>query len=148
MAALAVIRKHWQLIIFIACLLIFIFLVMKFITVLAPFLIGLIIAYLLLPIVLWLEKHLPGGKKHPGLKRISIIIGVYFVGLLIVAGAVFYIFTVVTSTASLLFQNLPQLISNVVAQIQRLMAAIRLEVPASVLQQYDQAIQRCRGHGG
>jgi len=137
----AVIRKHWQLIIFIAVMLIFIWLIMKFITVFAPFLVGLIIAYLLLPIVLWLEKHLPGGKKHPGLKRISVIILVYFVGLLIVAGAVFYIFTVVTSTASILFQNLPQLISNVVAQIQGFLAAIRLQVPASVLQQYDQAIK-------
>jgi predicted PurR-regulated permease PerM len=137
----ALIRKHWQLITFIAILLIFIWLILKFITVVAPFLIGLIIAYLLLPIVGWLEKRLPGGKKHPGLKRISIIIGVYFIGLLIIAGAVFYIVTVVNSTTSLLWQNLPQLISNMVAQIQGLMAAIRLKVPASILQQYDQAIE-------
>ena len=136
----AVIKKNWQLIAFIAILLIFIWLIMKFISVVAPFLIVLIIAYLLLPIVRWLEKHLPGGKKHPGLKRISIIVGIYFIGLLIIAGALFYIFTVVNSTTSLLWQNLPQLISNTVAQIQGLMAAIRLEVPASMLQQYDEAI--------
>jgi predicted PurR-regulated permease PerM len=136
----AVIRKHWQLIIFIASLLIFIWLIMKFITVFAPFLIGLIIAYLLMPIVRWLEKRVPGGKKYPGLKRVSIIIGVYFIGVLIIAGIIFYIVTVVSSTASLLFQNLPQLISNVVAQIQGFLAAIRLQVPASMLQQYDQAI--------
>jgi predicted PurR-regulated permease PerM len=137
----AVIRKNWHLIIFIACLLIFIFLVMKFITVMAPFLIGLVIAYLLLPIVVWMEKHLPGGKRHPGLKRIFIIIGVYFVGLLVIAGAVFYLVTVITGTASVLFQNLPQLISNIVARIQGWLAAIRLDVPASLLQQYDQTIQ-------
>ena len=144
----AVIRKHWQLITFIICLLLFVWLIWKFISVFAPFLIGLIIAYLLLPIVLWLEKHLPGGKKHPGLKRISIIIGVYFVGLIIIAGMVFYMFTVISSTTSLLWQNLPQLISDIVAQIQGFLAAIRLEVPASMLQQYDQTIEECRCHGG
>jgi predicted PurR-regulated permease PerM len=135
-----VIKEHWQLITFIICLLIFIGLIMKFITVFAPFIIGLIIAYLLLPIVRWLEKRLPGGKKHPGIKRILIIIGVYFIGLLIIAGLIFYIFTVVSNTTSLLWQNLPQLFTNTVNQIQGFLAAIRLEVPASMLEQYDQAI--------
>ena len=111
------------------------------ISVVLPFLIGLIIAYLLMPVVRWLEKHLPGGKKHPGLKRISIIIGIYFIGLVTIAGMVFYMITVVNSTTSLLWQKLPQLISDIVAQIQGLMAEIRLEVPASMLQQYDQTIK-------
>jgi predicted PurR-regulated permease PerM len=137
----AVIKKHWQLITFILSLLLFVWLIGKFITVVLPFIIGLILAYLLLPIVRWLEKHLPGGKKHPGLKRIFIIFGVYFVGLIVVAGMVFYMFTVISSTTSLLWQTLPQLISNLVAQVQGFMAAIRLDVPASMLQQYDQTIE-------
>jgi predicted PurR-regulated permease PerM len=49
-------------------------------------------------------------------------------------------FTVISSSASLLWQSLPQLISGIVAWIQGLMANIRLEVPASLLQQYDQTI--------
>ncbi|MDO8578138.1 MAG: AI-2E family transporter [Dehalococcoidales bacterium] len=133
-------RKHWQLITFIISLLLLVWLIWKFIIIVAPFLIGLIIAYLLLPIVRWLEKHLPGGKKHPGLKRISIIIGVYFIGLIIIAASAFYMFTVVSSSASLLWQNVPQMISNIIAWIQKLMATVRLEVPASMLQQYDQSI--------
>jgi predicted PurR-regulated permease PerM len=137
----AVIRKHWQLITFILCLLVFFWLIWKFISVLAPFLIGLIIAYFLLPIVRWLEKHLPGGKKHPGIKRIFIIIGVYFVALIIIAGVVFYMFKTITSSTSLLWQNLPQLISDIVSRIQSFMAAIRLDVPASMVQQYDSTIQ-------
>ncbi|MFH0768327.1 MAG: AI-2E family transporter [Chloroflexota bacterium] len=136
----AVIRRHWRLITFIISLLLFVWLIWKFISVVLPFIVGLIIAYLLLPLVRWLEKHLPGGKKHPELKRISIIIGVYFIGLVIIAGMLFYMFTVVSSSASLLWQNLPQLISDVVERIQSLMATIRLEVPASMLQQYDQTI--------
>jgi predicted PurR-regulated permease PerM len=105
-----------------------------------PFIVGLIIAYLLLPIVRWLERHLPGYKKHPGAKRISVIIGVSFVALIVIAGLLFYIYTVVSSSASSLWQNLPQLISGIVSWIQDLMAKIRLGVPASLLQQYDATI--------
>jgi predicted PurR-regulated permease PerM len=137
----AVIRKHWQLITFIICLLLFVWLIWTFISVVLPFIIGLIIAYLLLPIVHWLEKHLPGGKKYPGAKRVSIIIGVYFIALIIIAGLVFYLFTVISSSTLLLWQSLPQLISDIVARIQGFMAAVRLEVPASMLQQYDQTIE-------
>jgi predicted PurR-regulated permease PerM len=136
----AVIRKHWRLITFIISLIIFVWLIWQFISVVLPFIIGLIIAYLLLPIVRWLEKHLPGGKKHPGAKRISIIIGVYFIALIIIAGMVFYAFTVVSSSTSRLWENLPQLISGIVAWIQDFMAKIRLEMPASMLKQYDQSI--------
>lgn len=135
------IKKHWQLITFIICLLIFVWIIWKLISVVLPFLIGLIIAYLLLPIVRWLEKHLPGRKKHLGAKRISIIIGIYFVGLIMIAGMVFYLYTAISSSTSLLWQNLPQLISDIVAQVQGFMAAVRLEVPASMLEQYDQTIE-------
>jgi predicted PurR-regulated permease PerM len=134
------VRRHWRLITFIICLLLFIWIIWHFISVILPFIIGLIIAYLLLPVVRWLERHLPGSKKHPGAKRISIIIVVYFVGLVVIAGLLFYIFTVVNSSASLLFQNLPQFISGIITWIQDLMAKIRLGVPASMLQQYDETL--------
>jgi predicted PurR-regulated permease PerM len=135
------VKKHWQLLTFFTILIVFVWLILQFISVIAPFLIGLIIAYLLLPLVRWLEKHLAGGKRHPELKRISIIIGVYLISLLVLAGAIFYIATIINSTTTALWQNLPQLISNVVAWIKDQLAEVRLEVPASLLQQYDQAIQ-------
>jgi predicted PurR-regulated permease PerM len=135
-----ILRRHWRLITFIISLLVFVWLIWKFISVILPFIIGLIIAYLLLPIVRWLERHLPGGKKHPGIKRISIIIGIYFVTLILISAAVFYLFTVVTSSVALLWQNSPQLISDVIGWVQNLMTKIRLEIPASMLEQYDQTI--------
>jgi predicted PurR-regulated permease PerM len=135
-----VIKRHWRLITFIICLLIFAGIVWKFISVLLPFIFGLIIAYLLLPVIRWLEKHLPGGKKHPGPKRISIIIGVYFVALIIIAAALFYAFTVVRSSTTSLWETLPQTISSIVTWVQDFLAKMRLGVPASMLAQYDQTI--------
>lgn len=136
----AAIKKNWQLITFIVCLLIFVWIIWMLISVVLPFLIGFVIAYLLLPVVRWFEKHLPGGKKHPVAQRIFIIIGIYLIALMLIVGIVFYIITVVNSTASLLWQNLPELISALVDRIQGLLSAIRLEVPSSLLQQYDTAI--------
>jgi predicted PurR-regulated permease PerM len=135
-----VIKQHWRLITFIICLLIFAAIVWKFISVLLPFIFGLIIAYLLLPLVRWLEQHLPGGKKHPGPKRISIIIGVYFIALIILAAALFYAYTVIRSSTASIWQSLPDTISSVVAWFQSLLAKIRLDIPASMLAQYDQTI--------
>ncbi len=137
----ATIRKHWQLIAFIVSFVLVVWLIWKFIGVVLPFIVGFAIAYLLLPMVRWLEEHIPGGKKHPGSKRVSIIIGIYFIAVVVIAGSAFYLITIVSSSASLLWQNLPQLVSGVVARIQGLMAAIRLEVPASMLLQYDETIQ-------
>jgi predicted PurR-regulated permease PerM len=136
----AAIKRHWQLITFIISFLLVIWFVGQFISVVLPFLVGFAIAYLLLPVVRWLEKRLPGGKKRPGLKRVSVIIGVYFVTLILVAGALFYSYTVISTSASHLFQNIPQLISSLVPRVQSLLAAVRLHVPASFLEQYDQTI--------
>jgi predicted PurR-regulated permease PerM len=135
-----VIKRHWRLITFIICLLIFAVIVWKFISVLLPFIFGLIIAYLLLPLVRWLEKHLPGGKKHPGTKRISIILGVYFAALIIIAAALFYAFTTVSNSITSLWQTVPQTISSIVVWAQDFLVKIRLNVPSSMLAQYDQAI--------
>jgi predicted PurR-regulated permease PerM len=133
-------REHWRLITFIISLTIFIWLIWNLISIIIPFLIGLIIAYLLLPIVRWLEKHLPGGKKHPGAKRISIIVGIYFVALIIIAAMGFYMFMAISSSASLLWQNLPQLITGMVDGIENILANIRLQIPAGFHEQFDETI--------
>jgi len=136
----AVIKRHWRLITFIVCLVIFTAIIWKLIGVVLPFIIGLIIAYLLLPLVRWLEKHLPGAKKHPGFKRISIIFSVYLIALIIIAAALFYAFTVVRSSTAALWETLPQSMTNIVDWVKNFLAEIRLQVPASMLAQYDQTI--------
>lgn len=137
----AIIKKHWHLIVFVICLIILVWTISKLIGVVLPFLVGLIIAYLLLPVVRWLEKRLPGGKKHPGFKRISIIIGVYFASLIAMAGLAFYVYSVVSNSASQLWESMPAMITDLVARVQDLLAAVRLQVPESMQQQYDQTIK-------
>ena len=111
----AVIRKHWQLIIFILGLVFAFWLLWAMRSVLQPFDIGFILAYLLLPIIRWVEKHLlgAGGKpKLKQLKRISIIVVVYLLSLAIIGALIFYIVTIVGKAFGTLTQDASQIIPN------------------------------------
>jgi len=76
----AIIRRHWRLLVFILGLFLVFWLLWVLRSVLLPFIVGFILAYLMLPIIRWVEKRLPGAGKKPKLKqlkRISIIVVVY-----------------------------------------------------------------------
>jgi predicted PurR-regulated permease PerM len=133
-------KKHWRVITFVVVLILISIMLWQFINVLLPFLVGLILSFLLLPVVRWLENHIPDLKKHPETKRVLIIICIYIIGLIILAALLFYLLIVINSSAALLWQNLPDLVNRLIAQIQDYLAQIRLQIPASLLEQYDSAI--------
>jgi predicted PurR-regulated permease PerM len=63
-----------------------------------PFIVGFILAYLLLPIIRWFEKHLvavSGKPRLKQLKRITIIVVVYLLSLVVIGGVIFYIVIVI-----------------------------------------------------
>jgi predicted PurR-regulated permease PerM len=125
---------------FVMVLIILALIIWKLITVLLPFLIGLILAFLLLPAVRWLQKYIPGFKKHPNARRIISIVVIYVLGLIVLAALIFYMATTIRDSISLLWQNFPNIAKDFIFQIQNLLDRIRLNIPASFLQNYDNAI--------
>src|SRR4030042_5317456 len=94
----ALIKRNWHLIVFILGLVFFFWLIWMLRSVLLPFIVGFILASLLLPIIHWVEKHLPGAGKKPKLKQLKriAIIGVMCVLTLAVIGLlIFYTITLV-----------------------------------------------------
>jgi predicted PurR-regulated permease PerM len=82
-------RKYWRLIVFILGLIFVFWLIWALRNVLMPFIVGFILAYLLLPIIRWFERHLVGASGKPRLKqvkRISIIVVVYLLALVVIGG--------------------------------------------------------------
>jgi predicted PurR-regulated permease PerM len=80
-----------------------------------PFIVGLILASLLLPIIRWVEKHLTGVGKKPKLtqlKRISIIIIVYLLSLVVIGLLIFYTVTLIGKAMGSLTQDASQIIPN------------------------------------
>jgi predicted PurR-regulated permease PerM len=123
------VRKHWQLIVFILGLVFVFWLLWVLRSVLLPFIIGLILAYLLLPIIRWFEKHLHGvGKKprHKQLVRISIIVVVYLLSLAIIGLLLFNIITLVGQALGNLAQVASQIIPNSLDEIQNWLKSIPL----------------------
>src|SRR4030042_4351565 len=104
----ALIKRNWHLIVFILGLVFVFWLIWILRSVLLPFIIGFILAVLLLPIIRWVEKRLPGAGKKPKLKqlkRISIIVIVYLLSLAVIGLLIFYTITLVVNALGNLTQG-------------------------------------------
>jgi predicted PurR-regulated permease PerM len=134
------VRKHWQLIVFILGLAFVFWLLWVLRSVLAPFIVGFILAYLLLPIIRWVEKRLPGtGKeaKQKQLIRISVIVVVYLLTLAVIGLLVFYIVTLVGKAFGTLAQDASQIIPNGLDAITQWLKSIPLLSNPSVQHNID-----------
>ncbi|MEW6141994.1 MAG: AI-2E family transporter [Chloroflexota bacterium] len=137
-------KRHWHLIAFVIGLCLFFWALWKMAGVLLPFLLGIIIAYLLVPLIRWLEKKLPGGKKRPGLKRASIIAGIYLVGLIFLGGWVAYMIVVIGSSFIGLVEAAPQFFSQALEAIENWLEEWRRSLPL----QFQQEIENIAGNIG
>jgi predicted PurR-regulated permease PerM len=77
-----------------------------------PFICGLVLAYLLYPIVSWLERRLPGKSRWLSARRASLIAGLFIIVLVVVGILAFYIVTGVVGSFSILVKNAPQYFSE------------------------------------
>lgn len=120
-------KRHWQLIVFILGMFFVFWLLWVLRNVLLPFIVGFILAYLLLPIIRWVERHLPHTEKKPKLKqliRISIIATVYILSLAVIGLLVFYIVTLLGKAFGTLTQDASQMIPNGLDTITRWLKSI------------------------
>lgn len=131
------IRRHWRLIVFILGLVFGFWLLWVLRSVLIPFIVGFILAYLILPIIRWVEKRLPGVGKKPQLKRVTIVVVIYLLSLAVIGLIVFYIIAVLGKSLLSLIQDAPQIIPNALAMITHWLKSIPILSPPSIQQQID-----------
>ena len=111
----ALIRKHWQLTVLILGLIFVVLMIWGLRSVLLPFMVGGLLAYLILPVIRWVEKRLPGAGKKPKLqqlKRISLITVSYLLSLAVISLVMFYIITIGGKALGALIQDASQTIPN------------------------------------
>jgi predicted PurR-regulated permease PerM len=87
-------KIHWSLIIFFAALIILFVLIFTLRSALLPFIIGVALAYVLLPVIRWAENKVPVIKNHYKLRR-SLMIASIYLGFLVLTG-LFLFFTFVS----------------------------------------------------
>jgi predicted PurR-regulated permease PerM len=132
-----VLRRHWRLISFILCIIVVFWLLYALRSVVFPFIIGLVLAYLLVPLIAWLERKLPGRGKWQQGKRISLIILVFIVVFGLLGLFAFYIVTAIIDASLSLVENAPQYIGAALQTLQQWAEGLREQFPAEMRQQID-----------
>ena len=89
-------------------------------TALIPFFLGLILAYLLLPIVNFIDEHAPRFMRRRGWSRPIAIIIVYVVGLGLVAGVLSYFVPEVSEQAKVFVKAAPGYLEKVQSPVTEL----------------------------
>lgn len=99
--------KHWRLIVLGLCI-IAVFAVLYWLRIFVlPFAVGIILAYLLRPMVKWLETHLPPRRKWPGFRRVMAVLLCMLLVALLLAGFFYLVIDVVIDTVYVLAESLP-----------------------------------------
>jgi len=107
---------------------------------LLPFLVGILFAYLLFPLVHWLEGVLPPrGKKSNGKRAISVIV-VFVLFTLVLIVFIAYIGAAVISAATALINRAPELSAKSMALVAEWTATVQAVVPADSLASIKQSI--------
>ena len=134
----SVLKKHWRLISLVIGTTAVFVLIYTLRSALFPFAVGLILAYLSLPVISWVEKRLPFRGKLQQTKRVTLIIFIYLIFLALVALLSFYIFTAVINALLILINNAPQYISRGLYELQQWAEAFRQQFPPEIQYQVDQ----------
>jgi predicted PurR-regulated permease PerM len=133
-------KNNWRLVVFLAAAFIFLVLAWAWRGVLLPFVIGLILAYLMLPGVNWLEKKLPPKNKCQKARRIAAILIVFVITIGIVGGILSYVIITVIQTFIDLFSRAPEYISTIMDQIQQWADSFQQQLPPGLQTQVEQMI--------
>ncbi len=101
-----------------------------------PFAIGLVFAYLLKPVVRWMEQHLPPRNKWPKFRRVMAVLISFLMLLVLISGFVYLIASAVMDAAVVLVDSAPYFLSQSIYQVQQwidnILAALPEEMRASL----------------
>jgi predicted PurR-regulated permease PerM len=141
-------NQYWRIILFIIFIISIFWIVWVLLNVLLPFLLGLILAYILLPVIQWVEKKLPGKGRWTSTKRISLIVLIYLLVTAAIGLTAFYTVPLIVSSASDFFTNLPKIIPDFIARIQEWTNSFHQLIPPQIQSQVDTYISELAGNIG
>jgi len=108
--------------------------------VLIPFLVGILLAYLLFPLVTWLERLLPPRGKSRASKRVLSVIIVFILFTLLLIVFITYIGAAIVSASVALVNRAPEFVDKAMAQVNQWVSVIQSTVPADTITTVKQSI--------
>ena len=130
-------NRNWRYLVFALVTFLVFWVLYTWRAILLPFLIGLLLAYLMAPIVRFVERRLPGKGRWAEAKRVSVILFLMVLFLGIFAFAVFILVTTLLHSSANMIANASQLINDLIARGKEWTQAIRNLFPASMQAQVE-----------
>jgi len=124
--------KHWRLVALVLGIIVFIWVLYLWRTFVLPFAIGLVLAYLLGPVVFWLEKLLPPRNKWPGFKRVFSVVVIFILLIALIGGFVYIVVTAVIDASISLVQSAPYFIGQSVLRVQQWIEGVIENLPVEI----------------
>ena len=132
-----VVTHHWRAIVFLVILVVLFFIVYALRSVLLPFMLGLLIAYILHPAILWLEKVLPFPQKLQKYKRPIIVSVVLLVLAVLIALVASYMIALLINTVSQLLNNASDIFKAVTGYFSNALESIRSQFSPDIQARID-----------
>ncbi len=99
---------------------------------LLPFGLGLLLTYLLHPLVVWLEHHLPPRRKWPGFRRVMAVVICFLLLIVIVGGFLYIVINAIIDSVLVLVNSAPAFIAQTIVRVQSWIDNILNSLPISL----------------
>lgn len=130
--------RHRPLILLIVGLVVVFWLLYALRSTILPFATGLVLAYLLLPLISWIEQRLPAKDRWQQSKRVSLIIIIFIVMLAIVGVLSYFLISAIVNALYVLINYAPQFIARGLWELEHVAELFRQQFPIAAQQQvYD-----------
>jgi len=127
--------RHRPLILLIVGLVIVFWLLYALRSVLLPFAAGLVLAYLLLPLISWIEQRLPPKGRWQQPKRVSLIISIFIIMLAIVGVLSYFLISAIVNALYVLINYAPQFIARGLWELEHFAQLFQQQFPIEAQQQ-------------
>lgn len=134
-------KRHWRILSLALGIVVFFVLLYVFRNIVLPFALGLILAYLVLPVIRWIERKLPRQDKWRQVKRVSLILLILLILLGLLALLSFYLITAVVEASVTLVENAPQYLAAGLASLDQLSETIIQVLPEDIGQEVLDTLQ-------
>ncbi|MHB8085158.1 MAG: AI-2E family transporter [Dehalococcoidia bacterium] len=125
-------RKYWQPFLILVVLVIALWLMVVSMAVLIPFLVGILLAYILMPLVTWFEGILPPKGKALKAKRIVAVVLLFFVIILLLILFTAYIGSALVSASNILIVKAPDFLTMSANQVTTWVGNFKGSLPQTI----------------
>ena len=130
-------KKYWRPVLVLAAIVLALWLAWISMAVLIPFLIGILLAYLLMPVVRWLENVMPPKAKAQKARRVLSIIIVFIIFTALLVLFAIYIGSALGEASTVLLVKAPEFISRGLDQFTVWLSSFKGHLPLTVAPQVD-----------